>query len=356
MLGRGASQHLDTMLTAPSVNYRRFGNTSLRVSEIGLGCSRLGGTSYSDKQALYRLMEARNRGINFFDTADVYAQGRSEQLLGKAFKQERANVILATKAGYQLPASGRLGAWLKPVLRPALHLVSKFRSQVQKTRAVHKPQTFAPAYLSKAIEASLRRLQTDYLDIFLLHSPSADVIAAGQFVETLEVAKAQGKIRWYGVSCRTVDDAKLCLRYSGISAVQIPINLLEFDGVPSFLTMAEKANIAVIARQPFASGFLAQSAADITFESLSVPEQEFKCSLEQVKAFQFLELRNARTIAQASLEFVLRLPRVSLVLAGMNNEKHFYENLAARERPLSQEEMAQIYSVLGRSRADLIAT
>ncbi len=329
------------------MDYRAFGNTSLRVSEIGLGCAHLGGTSNSDKQVLRRLLKAYDLGINFFDTADVYDQGRSERLLGQAFKDNRSNIIVATKAGYQLTAAGRLGAWLKPCLRPALRLASSFRTHFQATRASLKRQTFSPDYLSRAIDGSLRRLQTDYLDIFQLHNPSCDVIATGEFIEPLESAKSQGKIRCYGVSCRTVDDALLCLRYSGISAVQIPINLLQFEGVPSFLALSKRANVAVIARQPFASGFLARR--DANFKSKHVPGDQFAHKTERAKAFQFLELKNNRTIAQAALEFVLRLPGVSLVIAGMNNEKHLNENLAAPAWPLTQEEMAQIYAVFGQA-------
>jgi len=329
------------------MDYRTFGNTSLRVSEIGLGCSQLGGTSNSDKQVLSRLLEAFDRGINFFDTADVYAQGRSERLLGQAFKRNRSNIIIATKAGYQLTAAGRLGAWLKPVLRPALRLASSFRRPVQGTGASLKRQTFSPDYLSRAIDGSLRRLQTDYLDIFQLHNPSCDVITTGAFIETLESAKSEGKIRWYGVSCRTVDDALLCLRYSGISTVQIPINFLQFEGVPSFLALSKRANVAVIARQPFASGFLARRDANL--KSKHVSGDQFGYKVERAKAFQFLELKNHRTIAQAALEFVLRLPGVSLVIAGMNSQEHLNENLAAPARPLSQEEIAQIYAVFSQA-------
>jgi aryl-alcohol dehydrogenase-like predicted oxidoreductase len=325
------------------MDYRTFGNTSLRVSEIGLGCSQLGGTSNSDKQVLSRLLEAFERGINFFDTADVYAQGRSERLLGQAFKRNRSNIIIATKAGYQLTAAGRFGAWLKPVLRPALRLASSLRRPVQGAGASLKRQTFSPEYLSRAIDGSLRRLQTDHLDIFQLHNPSRDVIATGEFIETLESAKSQGKIRWYGVSCRTVEDALLCLRYSGISTIQIPINFLQFDGVPSFLALAKRANVAVIARQPFASGFLARRDAHLESKHVSGD------NVERAKAFQFLELKNHRTIAQAALEFVLRLPGVSVVIAGMNSQEHLNENLAAPARPLTQEEITQIYAVFGQS-------
>ncbi len=332
-----------------SMHYRTFGNTSLRVSEIGLGCSRLAGTSNSDKQVLSRLLDAFHGGVNVFETADVYAQGRSEQLLGQAFKHERPNVIIATKAGYRLTPAGTFVARLKPVLRPALHLVSQLRKHVQRTHTVQKGQTFSPQYLTRAIEGSLRRLQTDYLDLFQLHSPPSEVITSGEFIDTLESAKSQGKIRWYGVSCRTIDDAVLCSKYSGISSVQIPINLLQFEGVPSFLELAQQANIGVIARQPLASGFLARQVNDITPEHLSVAEHEFRRKLEQARAFQFLERTNCRTIAQAALEFVLRLPGVSFVIAGMSTQQHLNENLAAPKRPLTHNEMEQIYAVLGHS-------
>ncbi len=329
------------------MNYRSFGSTPLKVSEIGFGCGRLGGTveHSSEKGVINTLLEGSERGINFYDTADIYAQGRSEQLLGRAFKHKRSAVIIATKAGYHLTAAGSFGARLKPLLRPLVRMAPWVRKSVQRARAAQQHQDFSSVHLRRAIDASLRRLQTDYLDIFQLHSPPSSTIETGEFIETLEHAKSEGKVRWYGVSCRTLEDASLCLRYPGISSVQIAISLLEFKGVSSFLALAEQKNVGVIARQPLASGFLARPAGVLKPEHFSVSEKELKEKMERAKAYQFLNAEGRRTIAQAALQFVFQLSGVSVVIVGMSSRRHLGENLAARAYPLTEDEIAQIYSV-----------
>jgi len=332
-----------------SMEYRSFGDTSLRVSEIGFGCSRLGGTveSKSDKEVISTLLEAFDRGINFYDTADIYGQGRSERLLGEAFRHQRTAVIIATKAGYCLTKAGGFGASLKPLLRPLVRMMPDLRRSVHRARAAQKYQDFSPDHLRRAIDESLRRLRTDYIDVFQLHSPASPVIEAGEFIETLENARIQGKLRSYGVSCRSIEDAWLSLRYPGVSSVQIRINLLEFEGVSSFLAAAESRKVAVIARQPLASGFLARPAALLKPVDLSVSEEEFKAKLAQAQAYQFLDMGNRRTTAQAALQFVLRLPWVSVVIVGMSSRNHLNENLAPTCF-LTEDEVQRIHSMLVR--------
>jgi aryl-alcohol dehydrogenase-like predicted oxidoreductase len=329
------------------MEYRTFGNTSLRVSALGIGCSRLGGTSTSDKEVLATLLGAFDRGINFYDTADVYAQGQSEKFLGATFKRNRAAVVIATKAGYHLTAAGRLGTRLKPFLGPAIRLAAGLRRQAQRIRPTPQDQSFSAQHLMAAIEGSLRRLQPDYLDIFQLHNPPSTVVERGEFIATLEHAKSQGKIRCYGISCRRVADAEFCLLYPSISAVQIPINLLQFENVLSFLELAKRKNVAVVARQPFASGLLSRPTVSLKSRHFSLGEDAFREQLERVRDFQFLELANRRTIAQAALQFVLQLSGVSVVVAGMSTRKHLDDNLAAAARPITQDEIAQIYVALG---------
>jgi aryl-alcohol dehydrogenase-like predicted oxidoreductase len=328
------------------MDYRSFGGTPLRVSEIGFGCSRLSGIvdRKNDREVLSILLQAFECGVNFYDTADVYAQGRSERLLGEAFKNKRDAVIIATKAGYHRTAVGRVVAKLSPLLRPLIPSMGRDKNQVQRAQRTWSPQNFSSDYIRRAIDGSLRRLKTDYIDVFQLHSPSPDIIETGEFIPTLEQAKSQGKIRWYGVSCRGIEDAALCFRHPGISSLQIPINLLEFKGVPSLLALAAQKNVAVIARQPLASGYLAQPAMLIKREHFSAAEEEFKEKLEQAQAYQFLDQADSRTIAQAAIKFVLGLSGVSVVITGMRTRKHLTANLAAPACPLTQHEMLRIYA------------
>jgi aryl-alcohol dehydrogenase-like predicted oxidoreductase len=330
------------------VNYRSFGRTPFRVSEIGLGCSRLGGAARykHEKELLDTVLQAFDRGINFFDTADSYAQGGSERLLGSALRGRRAAAIIATKAGYRLTATGRIGAKLKPLLRPLVRSISGLQRSVSRVQSVGRTQEFSPDYIRRAIESSLLRLQTDYIDVFQLHNPPSEVIESGDLIPTLDRARSEGKIRCYGISCRTVEDATLCLRHPSISSIQLPINLLDFKGIASFLLLAEQENVAVIARQPLASGYLARPAVEIKAEHFSAREEEFKRKLDQARGYQFLAVSNRRTIAQAALNFVLALRGVSVVITGMSDKEHLEENLAAPACSFTPDELATTYMTL----------
>src|SRR5260221_14628991 len=117
--------------------------------------------------------------MNFFDTADMYSQGESEMLLGRAFRRQRPQVIIASKAGYCLPAQRRVIARLKPFVRPLIKLLGIKRHRLPVAVRGSLAQDFSPTYLRRAVEGSLRRLRTDYLDLLQLHSPPADVVARG---------------------------------------------------------------------------------------------------------------------------------------------------------------------------------
>jgi aryl-alcohol dehydrogenase-like predicted oxidoreductase len=324
------------------VQYRKFGNTSLRVSDIGFGCSRLG--DKSDKEAISTILSAFECGVNFFDTADVYGAGRSERLLSEAFRSKRAKVLIATKAGYRLTAAGGAVAKLKPFLQPLIPLLRRTKARLKQTGNALREQDFSADYIQRAIDGSLRRLRTDYLDVFQLHNPPHQVIESGEFIQALEDAKAQGKIRHYGVSCRKVEDAALCLRHPGISSVQLPVNLLAFKEALPFLELAERGSIAVIAREPLASGYLAGPIISARTDDFSPAKQEFNETTERAQTYQFLNKGNDRTMAQAALRFVLELPAVSVVIAGMKTKKHLEENLAASTCSLTQDEIAKVYA------------
>ncbi|MFB6277683.1 MAG: aldo/keto reductase, partial [Halothece sp.] len=159
------------------MEYRQFGNTNLNVSAIGLGCSRLGGnlTQGNQKEAVKMLHLALDSGVNFYDTADSYGQGQSERLLGKTFKNNREEVIFATKAGYCLSPLGNMAAKFKPLLKPLARSLRAVKSSqfsvnsLSDARSAVLRQNFDQTYLKNAVENSLKRLQTDYLDLFQLH-------------------------------------------------------------------------------------------------------------------------------------------------------------------------------------------
>jgi aryl-alcohol dehydrogenase-like predicted oxidoreductase len=321
------------------MRHRKFGNTDLVVSELGLGCSRLGGNLErgSEKESVETLLKAFDSGINFYDTADSYGQGKSETLLGKTFKQKRDRVILASKAGYCLSSLGSVAARIKPLIKPLIQIVRPQKKALLQTRGALLKQNFSSDYIRQSVEGSLKRLQTDYLDIFQLHSPTSEVLASGEIFETLDALKTQGKFRYYGVSCDTVEDALLCLNYPGVSSIQIEINVLEQDAIAKLLPLAKAANKAVIARQPFASGRL--------FQSQGSQDGDQTDQIKNQKLQVFTE-QSDRSITQTALQFLLQLDGISVVIPGASRPKHLQENLEVfSAKPFTEEELQYLLSV-----------
>jgi aryl-alcohol dehydrogenase-like predicted oxidoreductase len=195
------------------------------LSRIGLGCSRFG--SFGDAQPL-RASEALVRaaldmGVTLFDTADIYGQGDSERVLGRALAGQRDRAFLVTKTGQTFSAKMRLLRPLKPILRPLLKgrggAVTAQRGQAM--QADWRPQTFA-----RRLEASLRRLRTDHVDGFLLHGPPAEAIAMPAVSAALGAVKNAGKVRHFGVSCETEADLDAALAMPGLSLLELPPALL----------------------------------------------------------------------------------------------------------------------------------
>src|SRR5271163_4959782 len=140
------------------MKYNEFGKTGMRVSEIGFGGSRIGGVfadRHSSKDALNVLRKALDFGITFYDTADMYAQGESESLIGTAFRGRREQVILATKGGYCLPAQRNIMKRIKPLVRPIVQAMGLKRAKLPSGMSGTLSQDFSPSYLTKALEASL---------------------------------------------------------------------------------------------------------------------------------------------------------------------------------------------------------
>ena len=301
--------------------YRPLGITGLKVSELGFGCSRLGGTveQQDDREVLATLQEALESGVNFFDTADSYGQGRAEELLGRVVGARRASVVIASKAGYQLSATGGLLAKLKPLVRPLVRRLKSAAKAASRVRAAQIQENFSPDYLRTAIEGSLRRLRSDYLDVFQLHNPP--VPAVDGLGDVLERLQREGKLRHWGVACALVSDASYWLKYPGVSSLQIRLNLTEFEEALPILEQAGRKGIAIVARE-------------------TLPLARMQASGE----YEFLTRDGRRTAAQAALAFALQFPEVSVVIAGMRSRGHLRENLAALESPpLGESELDRIF-------------
>jgi aryl-alcohol dehydrogenase-like predicted oxidoreductase len=334
-------------LKKSKVNYRRLGKTDLTISEIGFGCQSIAGGLYykNNKESMKTLLEAFDSGVNFFDTSDHYSQGESESLIGKVFKEKREKIIIGTKAGTLYSTGVHFILKLRPLLRPVSNYIRSMKIPLHLMRAKQKRSDFSPGYLIRSVERSLKRLQTDYIDLFQLHKPSGEILEKDEFIETLEKLKKQGKIRYYGISCAFNEDAYICLNYPSISSIQITINLLDRKSVKEILTKASDKKVGVIARNPRAQGHLTNELSDIMAETYVHNQKESDEKKEKAKKFQFLVKPN-RTLSQAALRFALNFKEVSTVIPRWINRSQLKESLDTLNSPqLTDEDFAKIYSI-----------
>jgi len=300
------------------MHLRAFGNTDLKVSELGFGCARIGGVFQGDTHSFVRLLAvARDGGINFFDTADMYSQGESEALLGRVFGKRRAEVIITTKAGFCLPGRRKLAGHLKPILRPVIKALGIRRDRLPSGARGTIAQDFSPAYLARALEQSLRRLRTDYVDLFQLHSPPVEVVQRGEWQATLEDLKRAGKLRYYGISCDSPETALAALRYPGVSSLQFVFSLLEPGAAESVLPAARAGNVACIAREVLGNGLLVKP--NLSAETLAAycrsPEQLAQRTAQLAQLHEQAALKEV-SLARLALQFAARADGVSVALIG----------------------------------------
>lgn len=275
--------------------YRRLGKTDLEPSVLGFGCSTIASlaTRHTRVEVESTLREARAAGVTFFDTADVYGQGDSERMLGKLFSHQRQGVIVCTKAGLTVGPVEGLVRLVKPVVNPVVRYWRTAQVATRQARGHQERQCFDPEYLSRRIEGSLRRLNVDRIDLFLLHNPPVDLPQREGALDVLTNLKKQGKLRHYGVSCRTVEDAHAWLTQPDIACLQIPIDRNSIEAATPVLERAHSQGVGVIAREVLAQGALINgSVAD-------------------------------------ALNPLLQRPEISVVLIGMTSRQHLHENLRA---------------------------
>ena len=327
------------------MNYRKLGKTDLTISEIGFGCQSIAGGLYykSNSESIKTLLEAFDSGVNFFDTSDHYSQGESEKLIGKAFKSKRDKIIIGTKAGTLYQPLTHYILKLRPLIRPVSKYLRSIKIPLHLMRTQQKRSDFSSKYLLRAVEQSLKRLETDYIDLFQLHKPSKEILEKGEFVETLEKLKEQGKIRYYGISCSNNEDVFVCFNYKGISSVQITFNLLDKKQIKEILVSAKEKEVGVIARNPRAQGHLTNELSDILGETYAKSMYDFENKKQKAKRFWFLVNPN-RTLAQAALQYVLSFEGISTAIPRSVNRKQLRETLCAlTSPPLSDEDFVKIY-------------
>jgi aryl-alcohol dehydrogenase-like predicted oxidoreductase len=221
----------------------------------------------------------------------------------------------------------------------------RFKRFFNLLRHSQKQYDYSDQQLRTAVEASLTHLQTDYIDLYQLYNPTRPVLEAGDFIGTLESLKSQGKIRYYGVSCRTHEDALLCLNYPGISSVQLPVSLIEQAAIDSVIPCLAERKIAVIAREPLGQGLLTATRGRTLAEEGARSRDEINERKRRSVDFSVFAAPR-RTMAQAALQFVLQVPGVSAVIPGIAKVEQLEENLGALDAPqLSKEEFARARSM-----------
>lgn len=324
------------------MRYRQFGKTGWRVSEIGFGGARIGGLLAQDggrATSLKTLEAACDAGINFFDTADMYSQGESEILVGKAFRNKRDKVFIATKGGYSLPRQKRLIQLVKPFAKPIVRALGLRRSAVPASLSGTVSQDFSPGYLRVAVDASLRRLQSDHIDLYQLHSPPQDELTGSRLQDALGLLgrlKTEGKIREYGIALDSVYDAVHCLDMEGIASLQMPFGLMDLQALDGVFDQVSERQIGIIARGCFGGGALKQS---LTEAELRANEPQWERALQIKRLAEQMQ----RSALEAALQFALSIEHISVTILGMRTPEHVATNLQYyAAKALSNEEKREL--------------
>ena len=318
---------------------RPFGDTDLEVSEIGFGTWALGSSWWGDvpESAGERLLnEALELGITFFETGDAYGQGANEELVGRVLAPHRDQIQLSTKFGYVLE-SGR-----------------------REHSEGERPQCWDGPFVRAALEASLRRLGTDTVDLYQLHNPRMDAVDSDDCFAALEKLRDEGKIRHYGVALGPAigwrEEGLHAIAMRDIASIQTVYNLLEQDPGRDLMTAAAEQGVGVMARVPTSSGLLDDNLSpETTFapgdHRRHRPREWLVEGLQKIERLRFLcETGTGRTMAQAALRFILSQPQMAVVIPTITNEDELREYAGAGSVPdLTGAELAHVRELYERN-------
>jgi aryl-alcohol dehydrogenase-like predicted oxidoreductase len=312
---------------------RQLGKTSLHVSEIGLGCWPLGGelningvsTTYGNvtKENAKAIIEcALDSGVNTFDTADVYSLGQSERRLGEILKERRNDVYIFSKAGNVM-------------------------TYTETTLTEHD---FSDNYLISAINRSLKRLDTDYIDLFQIHIPPESEDDFKNVERAFEKIKSENKARYCGISIGNQYEKGVELIERGlVDTLQIYFSLFDFYASKKLFQIAKKYSVGLIAAEPLAQGFLTgKYQKQTTFPKndlrIRFTSDEIKTKVERANEFQVL-VNNDRTMNQIALLYILSYDEISTCIPGAKSVEQLKSNLASIEKKLSLNELKGIKEI-----------
>jgi aryl-alcohol dehydrogenase-like predicted oxidoreductase len=318
----------------PRVHYRKLGNTDITVSEIGFGAWAIGGASdaagtpfgwgkTNDDDSLAAIRRARELGVTFFDTSDSYGYGRSESLLGIVLSRRRQDVVIATKVGVVRGADGKLS------------------------------KDFTPRHISHAVDGSLKRLRTDYIDLYQLHNPTLEDLRRDEIHEAMDRLQDVGKIRYWGISVNTPEDGIAIINKGWGYTLQVLYNILNQAPAKELFPLAKQKGYGIIARVPLASGLLSGKfrpdtvfAGDDVRQNFLTPRR-LEEVIPRVDEAKSIIGGSARSLAEAALRFALSDDAVSTVIPGARNVRQVEMNVAADEVRVPQEVIDKLRSRLG---------
>lgn len=301
------------------MKHRLFNNTGIETFEVGLGTWQLGGAAWGDideKSALKVLKIASSHGIHFLDTADVYGKGRSERLIGKFIKESSDDIFVATKLG-RFPEPGG----------EANYSLNTFRAHT---------------------EASLKRLGVERIDLTQLHCIPDELLKSGEAFDWLRTLQQEGKIRYFGASVETAEEAEICMQQEDLTSLQIIFNIFRRKPI-RFFEEAKEKKVALIVRLPLASGLLSgKYSKQTTFpendhRNFNRDGQQFNvgetfAGLPFEKGVEIAEslkpwVPEGMTMAQMALRWVLDFDAVSVVIPGARNLSQVRDNAAVSDMP-----------------------
>ncbi|HSL30466.1 MAG TPA: aldo/keto reductase [Anaerolineales bacterium] len=317
------------------MQYRELGRTGWKVSTISFGAWAIGGTwgEVQDEESLSALHRALDLGVNCFDTADVYGDGRSEQLLARLRKERNEPFHVATKAGRRL--------------------------------SPHIAAGYTKENLTAFVERSLKNLDVEALDLLQLHCPPTDVYYMPEVFDALDGLAEAGKLRYYGVSVEKVEEALKAIEYPNVQTVQIIFNMFRQRPIDLFFKEAERRKVGILARLPLSSGMLAgKMTRDTSFEAddhrngnrhgewfdrgETFSGLDYETGLQAVEELRTLVPAGV-TMSQLALRWILMFPAVTCAIPGAKRASQVEENVAAADLPpLSEDAMLRVQSIYDR--------
>ena len=314
------------------MQYRELGRTGWKVSKVSFGAWAIGGMwgKVEDRESLAALNRAVDLGVNFFDTADVYGDGRSERLMAQLKRDRSEEIIIATKAGRRLDP--------------------------------HTAAGYTIQNLTAFIDRSLKNLEVDALDLLQLHCPPTEIYYWPELFASLDNLVQQGKLRHYGVSVEQVEQALKAIEYPNVQTVQIIFNIFRQRPSDLFFGEAKKRKVGILARVPLSSGML---AGKLTRESKFEPEDhrafnrhgemfdrgetfsgvDYETGLQAVEALREL-VPEGVTMAQFALRWILMFEAVTCTIPGAKRPEQVEDNARAADLPpLSESTMQAVNQI-----------